>query len=72
MKQGRVNTAVFNLHQIKRRAFIFGTPGAQRLLTWTTVVWGPCKSRQPEQRFDNQPEECENIDQTNFKSKKPC
>ena len=26
-KADRVNTGVFNLHQIKRRAFLFGTPG---------------------------------------------
>ena len=27
VKADRVTTAVFNLHQIKRRAFLFGTPG---------------------------------------------
>ena len=27
IKAGRVSIVVFNLHQIKRRAFLFGTPG---------------------------------------------
>ena len=27
IKADHVNTVVFNLHQIKRRAFFFGTPG---------------------------------------------
>ena len=37
IKTDRVNTVVFNLHQIKRRAF-FGTPGTSKVCDVTNLI----------------------------------